>query len=332
MSLKVPANIDELKADSDIQTALKIIHDKLQETPLFVLRHGQSQANRDGVYAGQVIDVPITEQGEKDAVAAAKIFPAALEKTAEKQDDIMKLQLFDTGMLRTLKTMEIFKHILQEAHGQETPGSTSRHSLNERNWGALSNAPKNYIIKEVVGTLGYAQEPNSQTIHGLITNIDLDALQKKLAQVEEKEPVSRHILAEQQQDLLALNWEQNHPFMEDHPTAADPESLATFHKRTILELAEVLKTVEKGNVPVLVAHKGTIQALGLYLYPEPIAIQEPENGAIHALTSDGTRISMNVITAKAKEQAISADEPQAASKLQEIYDVQSRDAKLHYNV
>ncbi len=85
---------------------------------LHLIRHGESEANRAGVYQGQSYDTPLTKKGVKQAVAVAKILPGVkadvvytspLRRTYETALEIQK-----TTRLK-LKTND---NLLEISHGK----------------------------------------------------------------------------------------------------------------------------------------------------------------------------------------------------------------------
>lgn len=71
-------------------------------TRFYFVRHGESLGNREKIYAGQTLDVDLTEQGERDAMRAGQTFKALQEKEGWAFDHV-----FSSPSLRALRTTEI---------------------------------------------------------------------------------------------------------------------------------------------------------------------------------------------------------------------------------
>ena len=73
---------------------------------LFLIRHGQTQANVDGIYAGQM-DVPLTEEGRRQAKAIAPVI-----------ENIPFDRVYSSDLSRAIDTQKI---ALPNAEGIRTP-------------------------------------------------------------------------------------------------------------------------------------------------------------------------------------------------------------------
>ena len=124
---------------------------------LVIVRHGQSQANRDNIFTGWT-DVPLTPKGIEQGVAVGK----ALKRTG--------IQFADANtsyMARAIVTTNI---ILGEIDQLYIPVHKTWR-LNERHYGALSGSNK-AVVKAEVGAdqlhrwrRGYTEVPPKLTHH-----------------------------------------------------------------------------------------------------------------------------------------------------------------------
>ena len=101
---------------------------------LVLIRHGQSQANADGLFTG-LLDAPLTEQGRAEARHAAALLDEA---------GLHPPTWFCSPLLRAVETCEILQSLLR-------PGP--RHvevdwRLAERNYGALTGRSKPEVLDE----------------------------------------------------------------------------------------------------------------------------------------------------------------------------------------
>ncbi|MGC5168750.1 2,3-bisphosphoglycerate-dependent phosphoglycerate mutase [Luteimicrobium sp. DT211] len=101
---------------------------------LVLLRHGQSQANADGLFTG-LLDVPLTEAGRREAARAAHLLSAA---------QLLPEAWFSSPLLRARQTVQVL-------------GTTVRNPLArvvydwrlaERNYGALTGQTKAAVLEE----------------------------------------------------------------------------------------------------------------------------------------------------------------------------------------
>ena len=99
---------------------------------LVLVRHGQSQWNLENRFTGWV-DVPLTEQGEKEAHRAGQLLMGMKFDTA-----------FTSDLQRAQKTLDI---ILQEI-GQTYLPVLKNKALNERHYGALQGLNKAETAKK----------------------------------------------------------------------------------------------------------------------------------------------------------------------------------------
>jgi 2,3-bisphosphoglycerate-dependent phosphoglycerate mutase len=104
---------------------------------LVIVRHGQSQWNLDNRFTGDV-DVPLTDEGRKEALAAGK-----------KLSNIVFDHAFTSLLTRASETLSI---ILNEIDQTQIP-ITSNGALNERNYGELQGLNK----AEMAGKYGADQ-------------------------------------------------------------------------------------------------------------------------------------------------------------------------------
>lgn len=71
-------------------------------TRYYFIRHGESLGNKERIYAGQTLDVDLTEQGERDAVRAGLNVKAMQEELGWAFDHV-----FSSPSLRARRTIEI---------------------------------------------------------------------------------------------------------------------------------------------------------------------------------------------------------------------------------
>ena len=105
---------------------------------LILLRHGQSEWNLSNRFTGWA-DVPLTEQGRKDARYAGKLLCEAGVKV-----DI----IYSSGLERSIETAEIVRDMLQADPGTRRSKPVQflqRHRLNERHYGALTGLDKREV-------------------------------------------------------------------------------------------------------------------------------------------------------------------------------------------
>ena len=105
---------------------------------LILLRHGQSEWNLSNRFTGWA-DVPLTEQGRKDAKYAGKLLCEAGMKV-----DI----IYSSGLERSIETAEIVRDMLQADPGTRRSKPVQflrRHRLNERHYGALTGLDKRAV-------------------------------------------------------------------------------------------------------------------------------------------------------------------------------------------
>jgi broad specificity phosphatase PhoE len=95
----------------------------------YILRHGESEANQLGIFAGGTVDSPLTQLGIQDATACAEL----IAKLANKPDVIIT-----SDLERTKKTADI----IWGKYGEKAPELIIDPLLNERNWGDLAGKPK----------------------------------------------------------------------------------------------------------------------------------------------------------------------------------------------
>lgn len=100
---------------------------------LILVRHGQSEWNKKGLWTG-LVDAPLSKLGEKEAVIAAKSFK-----------DIPIDVAFVSKLIRSAQTLEIILKTLNI-----TVPITSNGALNERNYGDLTGKNK-WKIREQYG-------------------------------------------------------------------------------------------------------------------------------------------------------------------------------------
>lgn len=158
------------KEDPDLAEALTYLDTKLADPgfTLYILRHGQSEANLANCYGGKLLDVPITESGEADAKQAGDVLSRELANTGKSSAAYL---LIDTGMKRTMKTAELLNETLAEPLARDTHAA-----LDERNWGALTGAPKSdertkYIVSQLSGDDNYDKVPDRATIDAMLETL-----------------------------------------------------------------------------------------------------------------------------------------------------------------
>ena len=105
---------------------------------LILLRHGQSEWNLSNRFTGWA-DVPLTDQGRKDALYAGNLLCDAGVKV-----DI----IFSSGLERSIETAEIVRDRLQcdpRTRRSKPVQFLQRHRLNERHYGALTGLDKREV-------------------------------------------------------------------------------------------------------------------------------------------------------------------------------------------
>lgn len=100
---------------------------------LILVRHGQSEWNKKGLWTG-LVDAPLSKIGEQEAVTAAKSFK-----------DVPINVVFISKLTRSAQTLEIILKTLAK-----TFPITSSAALNERNYGDLTGKNK-WKIKQQYG-------------------------------------------------------------------------------------------------------------------------------------------------------------------------------------
>lgn len=105
---------------------------------LVLLRHGQSQANADDLFAGW-LDVPLTERGEREAVRAADLMA----------EDGLLPDIVHTSLLgRSIRTADI----LLDRLGRSWVPTARTWRLNERHYGSLQGRNKASVRESVSDT------------------------------------------------------------------------------------------------------------------------------------------------------------------------------------
>lgn len=126
---------------------------------LYYLRHGQSQANVDGVYAGWS-DSPLTETGRQQAHQAAevakrlqieKIFSSDLSRALETAEIVADA----LGMQRNevIKTRKLREGGVGELAGKEDRGIPGTPNENMPGWDHYSQTKNNSMGVEYIGDL-----------------------------------------------------------------------------------------------------------------------------------------------------------------------------------
>lgn len=112
--------------------------------PLVLLRHGQSTANIEGRFTGWV-DVPLTEQGEAEAVESARLLA---------RDGLVPDVVHTSVMARSIRSADL---LLEELDRLWIPVQRTWR-LNERQYGALTGRRKQEVRAEVapIATTGGA--------------------------------------------------------------------------------------------------------------------------------------------------------------------------------
>ncbi len=113
--------------DHNSHITLKPLKNNMQK--LVIVRHGQSQWNLENKFTGEV-DVPLTELGREEALAAGKKIKGIIFKTA-----------FTSVLIRAQETLQI---ILKEINQLSIPVIKDK-ALNERNYGSLQGLNKSEI-------------------------------------------------------------------------------------------------------------------------------------------------------------------------------------------
>lgn len=71
-------------------------------TRFYFVRHGESMGNKERIYAGQTLDVDLTEKGEKDAILAGEKLRKMQQEEGWAFDNV-----FSSSSLRAIRTTEI---------------------------------------------------------------------------------------------------------------------------------------------------------------------------------------------------------------------------------
>ncbi len=101
---------------------------------LVIVRHGQSEANAGGLFTG-IMDVPLTTQGEAEAIHAATLLNEA---------GLWPPYCFSSPLRRALHTADILA-----AHLHRSPSHIiTDWRLAERNYGALTGRTKQSVVAE----------------------------------------------------------------------------------------------------------------------------------------------------------------------------------------
>lgn len=95
---------------------------------LYVVRHGQSEHNRDNIISGHV-NPALTEEGEEQAAA-----------TKTKLSDVHFDDAYSSDLQRASHTAEII-------FGKPVPKNHQLHDLRERNYGSIDGTPGDNIIR-----------------------------------------------------------------------------------------------------------------------------------------------------------------------------------------
>ena len=101
---------------------------------LLLLRHGQSQWNKERRFTGWV-DIDLTEQGKYEAEQAGKLI---------KNLNIEFDAFFTSQLKRAINTLEIVLKVLNKTDAK----ISKTHSLNERHYGELTSLNKDETIKK----------------------------------------------------------------------------------------------------------------------------------------------------------------------------------------
>ena len=103
----------------------------LEKKEFLICRHGESQANKDGVLAGGGVDCPLSSKGRKDPLKLKSI----LERMAKTHHALMPDHIVHTGLIRTKDSVSIINEIVRLPVYEEV-------MLKDRFWGSLEGVPK----------------------------------------------------------------------------------------------------------------------------------------------------------------------------------------------
>lgn len=242
--------IDELKA-------------LLQDRPVYVIRHGQSGANKMNRYGGCGWDGSITphyvgdggKSGESGARTAGQAISILMNNSPEHA-----YRFAHTGMNRTIDTFDYMTEGMEPS-----PTAEVLTELEERYWADLTGAFKGPVVKKYVHHAPYDAAPIMQELPDVVKAALTNNPPGDDFNTDRREDVNR-----------------------------EPESLFAFHQRTLTALRDYLRDIPADAVPIIVAHKGTIQAIAKYC--TGVNFPEPANGVIHEVTYDAEAgFEMNIL-------------------------------------
>ncbi|MTV82370.1 2,3-bisphosphoglycerate-dependent phosphoglycerate mutase [Secundilactobacillus folii] len=200
---------------------------------LVILRHGESQANRDGVFTGWS-DVALTEKGIEQAHAAGKI----ISHTG------IQFEHLHTSMLkRAIMTANI---VLEEA-GQLYLPVTKSWRLNERHYGALRGLKK-AEVKAKVGEKQFKLWRRSyKVVPPLLEKPDQDSRYEPLGVTE---PLG---------ESLAMAYDRLMPYWQDEiaPRLLDGHNqLVVAHGSTLRALIKYIERINDHDIDALEVPNG----------------------------------------------------------------------------
>lgn len=137
---------------------------------LVIMRHGESEANRDNIFTGWT-DVPLTETGIKQAHDAGKILAST---------QIQFANLHTSMLVRAIKTAHI---VLEECHQLYIPEDKSWR-LNERHYGDLRGKNKDTVRREVGERQVRLWRRDFKTVPPLLTARDHDPKYTRWGNIE----------------------------------------------------------------------------------------------------------------------------------------------------
>ena len=141
------------------------------EGTFYILRHGESEANAKGIFAGGQIDSPLTEKGTAGAIEAASVLQHL---------NLLPKTIIASIMQRAEHTAGIIAKAIEH-----TSSVITEHGLKERDWGDVSGKPKKEYPKEHPHRKA---PPNGETIEAFRKRSN-HTLARALANHQSQQPI-----------------------------------------------------------------------------------------------------------------------------------------------